>query len=171
MPTFFYDISSPIFTILSTFLMCGAVIGTFSSINIANLEALGVKYQIYPINAWYCVIDALKYNIFLIVLSKFCGFLIPIFVLMRGFMLAFSISVVYQNSNAYFDKSMLVESMLSNFFEIPSFLIIATICFSIYMTRKGFKAKKSRIRGQLLENYRVIFVLILLNIGWNIMIM
>lgn len=167
----FYNNSSPIFTILATFLMCGAVIGSFSSVYVPSLNTLGVDYEIYPKSILTCLFDALKYNLILLIFSRFLGFLMPIYVLVRGYLLSFSISVVYANSGGFFDKSLLYESVFHNFFAVPCFLIIATSCFDIYISQKKTNARNFRKNRALKTHYRIIFILITLNLAWNFLCM
>ncbi|MFI3226700.1 MAG: hypothetical protein R3Y09_04725 [Clostridia bacterium] len=173
MPVFSSNLSSPIFMILATFFMCGAIVGAFSSLYTPDFEVLGYEYQVYPKTVFLCFVDAVKFNFLLIIFSRFLGFLIPIYVLARGYLLSFSISVIYSNSGGFFDKSLLFESISYDFFAIPCFLIIATICFNMYGKSKsrGKSGRKTRRYSTQNYNYSTVFALIMLNFGWNIVCM
>ncbi|MFI3114574.1 MAG: hypothetical protein R3Y12_00360 [Clostridia bacterium] len=157
-----FNLSSPLFMIIATFFMCGAVFGAFSSSFVPNFSIFTYEYQTKTLV--FCFFDAVKYNICLIFFSRFLGFLLPLFVMFRGYLLSFSIGVLYANSAGFFDKSVLIESISYNFFAIPCFLIISTVCFETFLLNRK---KKHRVRGNS-SKYKSILLLILINFGWNI---
>lgn len=150
---------SPLFVILLVFLLSGAVLGAFSGIYTPNLSISTALLEKANRSFIWCIIDVLKYNIILLIMSKFCGFLIPIHVAVRGFCLFFTVSAVYKDTVTFLDKTILLESILTNIVAIPCFLFIAVACFKIFMQKQKRQNKKL---------YAQVAFFLVINLLWNL---
>ena len=169
MPVFLsYDLSSPTFIILSTFLLCGSVIGAFWGSNLELINSSKILLDTPNQSILNCFINALKYNLIALFLSRFAGFLIPFFVLIRGYLLSFSISLLYNNSISFLDKSVLIDSVFENIVAIPCFLIICSACLNLYFNNRSLNKKRARMKANIDGSYVTIIFMMILNIVWNI---
>lgn len=171
MPVFSFGSNStvsPTFVMLSTFLLCGAVIGYFSASFVPDFSDLQIAVNVSTNTIFSCIIDALKYNLIIFFCIKYLGFLIPIIVTFRGYLLAFSVSTIYANSDVLSGSPLFFHSILNSVISVPCFLIISTICLKIYLSRRSLSAKKSRKKTQIDGSYFAIFSLVLVNFLWNL---
>lgn len=159
---------SPAFIMLSTFLLCGGVIGCFSAGFVPDLSELGATIIAPQNNFLSCFFDAIKYNLLVILCIKHLGFLVPIIVSLRGFLLSFSVSTIYANSDVLAGSSIFFESILNSFVTVPCFLIISTICLKLFVIKKSLNSRKSRKKARIEGSYFAIFALLTLNFLWNL---
>lgn len=151
--------ASPLFIILLVFLLSGAVLGAFSGVYTPNLELSQAILESSNRSFVWCIIDALKYNLVLILFSRFCGFLIPFFVSFRGFCLFFTVTSIYKDVQTFLDKMLLFENILVNIVAIPCFIYIAVSSMKI------FANKKRRSNNQY---YAQIAFFLIINLLWSL---
>ncbi len=154
---------SPTFTVMMIFLLCGAVLGSFSGSYAPKLELSNALLETSNNSYLYALFDFIKYNIFLLLFSKFFGFLIPFFVGFRGFCLFFSISAIYSSAETFFDNAIIFESVLLNLVHIPCFLLIATNAFKLFTEKAKTRRPKS---SRLDERYIQIILYLFINFLW-----
>lgn len=152
----------PFFYFTFTFLLCGSVIGALSGSYVTMLDVssgiLLPSSNIFLIALW----DVLKFNLPNIILGKVFGFLIPVIILIRGFILSFAFSAIYYNTQNIFDTTVIIQSFLNNLIAIPCFLIISSCSLDSF-----FKKSKNRRKG-IIQGNSIILICILLNFLWNL---
>lgn len=151
------------FIILTTFLMCGSVIGAFCGVYVENFEIANT----FDKNFMYYIFQLLKYNILVILLTKKLGFLIPVVVIFRGFILAFSLSALYSQTTDFLYTTIIIESLVNDLISLPCFIIISTVCLNIYFNNKMYTKSKSKLRAEFDNNYAHILLFLVFNVAWN----
>ena len=162
------EISTPSFAFLVTFLLCGCVIGAFTGSYVPSSEMNNLMLDNSSNTFVIAIMNALKYNIFALILGRFFGFAIPLLVFTRGYFLSFSVSAIYSSSENFFDSQIIIESFINNIVAIPCFLIISSICLNIFINTIYLKAKKARAKARLENSYFLIILCLAVNILWNL---
>lgn len=165
-----HTMESPVFIVLSTFLLCGAIVGVFSGSYSTVFDGLNLQSTFDKKTSLMCIFDVFKYNLPVLFFMKYAGFLIPIIVFIRGYILSLCISIIYTNPIVFTQNSLFLTSVLINIVAIPCFLTISTICINTYYTKKTLSRKKSRLKSKFNSNIQTLFILLIFNILWNMFV-
>lgn len=161
-----FDFLTPNFIFLLTFLLSGCVIGAFSGAYVTKIDISGgillTNTNIFLVS----LIDALKYNLIIILICKYLGFLIPVLVFIRGYILTFSITAILHNSESFFENTVIFSSFFNNLVSIPCFLIISTLCIGIFINRLQLNNKNAKKKASLDNSYFAIILCVFINFIW-----